>query len=94
MNPFTAHTQNQGVTYWEHWGFAMGVAYRLMVTVTAFAIHAILPFISIDSNRDLEATAHFLEERNHWIETAHDRRHESKDPEKTFAGAYDPVQYY
>ena len=30
MNPFTAHTRNQGVTYVEHWCFAMGVAGRLL----------------------------------------------------------------
>ena len=76
MNPLTTHTQKQGVTYWEHWGFAMGIAYRLLVSVLAFAIHAMLPFISIDSSRDLEATAEFLEERNHWIGTAHDRQYD------------------
>ena len=82
MNPLTTHTQKQGVTYWEHWGFAMGIAYRLLVSVLAFAIHAMLPFISIEFNHDLEATAEFLEERNHWIETAHSRqigRRESHD---------------
>jgi hypothetical protein len=79
MNPFTTHTQKQGVTYWEHWGFAMGIAYRLLVSVMAFSIHAMLPFISIESAHDLEATAEFLEERNHWIETAHDRSYQRKD---------------
>jgi hypothetical protein len=38
-----------------------------------------LPFISIESAHDLEATAEFLEERNHWIETAHDRSYQRKD---------------
>ena len=80
MNPFTTHTQRQGVTYWEHWGFAMGIAYRLLISVLAFALHAMLPFISIESNRDLEATAAFLEERNHWIETAHDRHYDHQEP--------------
>jgi hypothetical protein len=75
MNPLTAHTQQQGVTYTEHWDFAMGIAYRLLVSMIAFAIHAILPFISIEPRLDLEATAAFLEERTHWIETAKDRQH-------------------
>ena len=75
MNLMTAHTQQQGVTYSEHWGFAMGIAYRLLVSLIAFALHAMLPFISIEPRLDLEATAAFLEERNHWIETAMDRRH-------------------
>ena len=74
MNPFTTHTQQQGVTYWEHWGFAMGIAYHLFISVWAFALHAVLPFISIEPEFDLEATAAFLEDRNHWIETAKDRR--------------------
>jgi hypothetical protein len=74
MNPFTSHTQQQGVSYSEHWGFAMGIACRLLVSVISFAVHAMLPFISINPSHDLEATAAFLEERNHWIETAKDRR--------------------
>lgn len=74
MNPFTTHTQQQGVTYREHLIFAMGIAFRLAHSVIAFALHALLPFISIDSRLDLEATSHFLQEQNHWIETAKDRR--------------------
>ena len=70
MNPLTKHTQQQGVTYLQHWGFAMGIAYRLLISVIAFALHAMLPFLSIEPQHDLEATASFLEERNHWIETA------------------------
>ena len=80
MNPFTTHTTKQGVTYREHWGFAMGIAYRLLTSVIAFTIHALLPFISIDPSHDLEATAEFLEERNHWIETARDRQHDHHEP--------------
>jgi hypothetical protein len=75
MNPLTKHTQQQGVTYLEHWGFAMGIACRLLVSVIAFALHAMLPFLSIEPQHDLEATAAFLEERNHWIEAAPYRQH-------------------
>ena len=74
MNPLTKHTNEQGVTYWEHWVFAMGIAYRLLISVVAFAIHANLPFISIESRHDLEATSAFLEERNHWIESARETK--------------------
>jgi len=74
MNPMTVHTQQQSVTYSEHWGFAMGISYRLLISMIAFALHAMLPFISIDPRLDLEATAAFLEERNLWIETAKDRQ--------------------
>jgi hypothetical protein len=73
MNPFTEHTQKQGVTYIEHWCFAMGIAYRLLSSVLAFAWHAMFPFIRIECRLDLEATAAFIEERNRWIEGARDR---------------------
>jgi len=70
MNPFTAHTKQQGVTYIEHWLFAMGIACRLMISVAAFAVHAMLPFIPILPRHDLEATTAYLSERNDWIESA------------------------
>lgn len=68
MNPFTEHTQQQGVTYIEHWCFAMGIAWRLLNSVVAFALHAVFPFIDIERRLDLEATAAFIHERNDWIE--------------------------
>ena len=68
MNIFTEHTQQQGVTYFEHWLFAMSIAIRLLNSVIAFALHAIFPFIDIDKNLDLEATAKFIQKKNAWIE--------------------------
>jgi hypothetical protein len=70
MNPFTEHTKDQGVTYREHWCFAMGIAWRLMSCVSAFALHAVFPFIGIEKRLDLEATSVYLRERNDWIERA------------------------
>ena len=70
MTQFTAHPHRQGVTYVEHWCFAMGIACRLLTSVVAFAVHAILPFIPIEPRLDLESTAAFLAERNRWIECA------------------------
>ena len=75
MNPFTAHPQQQGISYMDHWFFAMGIAYRLLASVVAFALHAMLPSISIEPRLDLEATAAYLAERNHWIETAKSTGH-------------------
>lgn len=69
MNPFTRHTQQQGVTYIEHWHFAMGIACRLLVSIVAFALHAVMPFIDIAQRHDLEATMAYLNERNEWIES-------------------------
>lgn len=70
MNLFTQHPHHQGVSYLEHWIFAMGIAWRLLASVWAFALHANLPFITIERRFDLEATAAFLAERNAFIESA------------------------
>lgn len=86
MNPFTAHPHHQGVTYFEHWRFAMGIACRLLMSVLAFAAHATLPSISIKPRFDLEATAAFLAERNVWIETSRDTAHRNTSAELAFLG--------
>ena len=70
MTAMTRHPHQQGVTYLEHWGFAMGIAWRLLASVIAFALHALFPFITIERRFDLEATSAFLLERNNFIETA------------------------
>jgi hypothetical protein len=69
MNLFTQHTQQQGVTYLEHGIFAMSIAVRLFISVIAFSLHAIFPFIDIRKELDLEAIARFIEEKNNWIES-------------------------
>jgi hypothetical protein len=69
MNPFTGHPYQQGITYFDHCCFATGIAFRLFASVLTFAVHAILPFIPIDRQLDLESTTAFLAERNAWIET-------------------------
>jgi hypothetical protein len=53
MTILTEHPHAQGVTYFEHWGFAIGIAWRLLRSVFAFALHALLPFITIDRQLDL-----------------------------------------
>jgi len=70
MTIFTHHPHAQGVTYFEHWAFAIGIAWRLFRSVLAFSLHALLPFITIDRQLDLEATSSFLLERNDFIEAA------------------------
>jgi len=70
MNPFTQHTQQQGVTYLEHLFFAAGIAWRLSCSVSVFTAHAIFPFIEIDKELDLEAMVDYLQERNKWIVNA------------------------
>jgi len=68
MNIFTKHTQQQGVTYFEHMFFAVSIAIRLFSSVVAFALHGIFPFIDIRKELDLEATARFINTKNNWIE--------------------------
>jgi hypothetical protein len=70
MNIFSQHPHDQGVSYFEHWGFAMGIAWRLFQSVMAFAIHALLPCIKIEKQLDLEATSTYLLQRNSFIEAA------------------------
>jgi hypothetical protein len=70
MTPFTEHPCRQGLSYFGHWIFATGIAIRLLASVAAFALHAILPFITIEPRLDLEATAAFLAERNRFITIA------------------------
>ena len=80
MTIFTGHPHAQGVTYFEHWAFAIGIAWRLLRSVLAFSLHALLPFITIDRQLDLEATSAFLLERNDFIETAAAKGHASHYP--------------
>jgi hypothetical protein len=80
MNAFTGHPHEQGVSYFEHWSFAMGIAWRLLSSVVAFALHALLPFITIERRFDLEATSAFLLERNRFIETAAATAHGRPNP--------------
>jgi len=68
MNIFTQHTQEQGVTYFEHLVFATRISARLLKSVIAFALHAIFPFVGIRKELDLEATAAFILRENDWIE--------------------------
>ena len=70
MNPFTIHPRQQGISYFEHLRFAMGIACRLLHSAFAFVVHALFPFVSIEPRLDLECTAAFINERNDWIEKA------------------------
>ena len=79
MNIFTQHPHKQGVSYFEHWVFAMGIAWRLVRSCLAFVTHALLPFITIERRFDLEATSAYLLERNRFIEAAAKAGHPGPD---------------
>jgi hypothetical protein len=80
MKPFTQHPCRQGLTYFQHWIFATGISFRLLASVVAFALHALLPFITIEPRLDLEATGAFLSERNRFIEATAARAHAHTTP--------------
>lgn len=69
MHLFLAHPHHQGVSYFAHLLFAMGIAIQLGHRVIAFTLHAIFPFIDIPRSLDLEATTRYLQEQNNWIES-------------------------
>lgn len=89
MKPFTEHTQAQGLSYFEHWYFAIGVAWRLMNSVIAFTLHAFLPFIHIDRKLDFESMMVFINERNEWLENIKKNRWFDGDP----SAVQDQMQY-
>ena len=64
MKILTQHPRKQGMTYYQHWQFAMGIAWRLLKSVWAFALHALIPAIPIERQLDLEATEEFLNDCN------------------------------
>ena len=68
MNYFNEHPRQQGISYWQHLQFALGIAGRLFKSVIAFSLHAVFPFLDISRKLDLEETASFILTRNEWIE--------------------------
>ena len=70
MTIFDRHPNEQELSYVEHLDFAMGIAWRLLRSVVAFTIHALLPWTTIEKQLDLEATSDFVLERNDFIEAA------------------------
>ena len=44
-NPFTAHPNAAGQGYWQHFGFAIVVAGRVLAIALIAAVHALLPFL-------------------------------------------------
>ena len=62
------HLKERNTTYIQHLIFAMKVSLMLTVSSTAFFIHAILPFVEIPYNLNLESMALYLFEKNNELE--------------------------
>ena len=45
MNPFTAHPNSVGETYWQHLLFAMQVSFKCFLAALFAFIHALFPFL-------------------------------------------------
>ena len=65
---FTEHPASSGRTYLEHAYFAAKISVRLAKCSAFFMLHALLPFIDIPYNLNLESTALYLFERNNELE--------------------------
>ena len=65
---FTAHPATKNKGYFDHAWLALKVSMRLSLSSTYFLIHALLPFIKIPYNLNLESTALYLFERNNELE--------------------------
>ena len=65
---FTAHPTSSGKTYLGHAWFAARISARLAKSSICFIIHAVLPFINIPYNLNLESTALYLFEKNNELE--------------------------
>lgn len=48
-NPFTQHPHNIGETYWQHQRRALGFAFQLLGAGCAALVHALLPFLFVET---------------------------------------------
>ena len=62
------HLKERKITYLQHFIFAMKISLKLTFASTAFLIHALLPFIEIPYNLNLESVALYLFEKNNELE--------------------------
>ncbi|MBL8523054.1 MAG: hypothetical protein JNN20_05140 [Betaproteobacteria bacterium] len=48
-NPFTQHPHDIGETYWQHQRRALGFAFQLLGAGLAALVHALLPFLFVET---------------------------------------------
>ena len=61
---FTRHPRSKGISYIEHAKFAALVGAKLLISAAYFLVHALLPFIPIRADYNLEAMISFLNKEN------------------------------
>lgn len=49
LNPFTQHPHDIGETYWQHQRRALGFAFQLLSAGLAALVHALLPFLFVET---------------------------------------------
>ena len=62
------HLASKKTTYLQHFIFAMKVSFKLSLSSTAFFVHALLPFIKIPYDLNLESMALYMFEKNNELE--------------------------
>lgn len=68
MNPFTNHPHKHGFTWWNHFGFATGIAFRLLPSAANLVVHAVIPAVPMRRGWNLKELSQFLNERNKFVE--------------------------
>jgi len=64
-NLFTKHAKENGHSgYFSHFAFAIPIAFRLLISSAAFALHSFLPFIPLPKFLNLEMTIQYLIKKN------------------------------
>ncbi len=58
------HLKERKISYISHGLFALTIAMRLAASSVAFVVHAILPFVPIPEQLNLEATGLYLFEKD------------------------------
>ena len=62
------HLKDKKVSYVQHFIFAFGISLKLTLSSTAFFVHALLPFIRIPYDLNLDSMALYLFEKNNELE--------------------------
>ena len=62
------HLRERKTNYLQHFVFAMKVSVKLSISSTFFFLHAIVPFVKIPYDLNLESMALYLFERNNELE--------------------------
>lgn len=58
MNPFTKHPSEVGMSYFQHFIFALSVAFNLLMGVFSCTIHGFFPFFFTTTTSEIVSKQH------------------------------------